>query len=99
MMFTPFSLLFLWRVFAPREFEFVVADGVMRWGRTDRPSRQSKLPLSEVVRLFINEDNGSVEAHTRRGFTYVAHNLIFGLDDLRALAAFVREHHPGVIVQ
>ena len=37
----------------PREYEFVVEEGLMRWGRTDRPALQRKLPLQQITRVCL----------------------------------------------
>ncbi len=88
-----------WQLVRPREFEFVLKDGVIRWGPTARPDRQRRISVADIGRVMIDDREQRLVVETKAGFvhTFGDHLLISEVDRF-AFVEFLKLNHPGVPV-
>ncbi len=86
-----------WQLLKPSEWEFVVEDGVIRWGPTARPDRQRRILVADIRRVFVDEREQEVVAETATGRAVCGDFVLIGKADRQALIEFLKLHHPGIV--
>jgi hypothetical protein len=87
-----------WQLIRPQEWEFVVDDGVIRWGPTAHPERQRRVLLADVRRVVVgssSRDEGVVVEATV-GRTVGDDFVLIKKADRLAFVAFMKQHHPAI---
>lgn len=88
------------RVIIPVEEEFVVADRVIREGRTDRPGRQTRIELSRVrAVVHMTRDRELFADLNKTILEPLGVAILQSSKDQSALVDFFREHYPHIPIR
>lgn len=92
------SLVLFRRLVAPFEFEFVLDETGLRYGRTDRPKSQRVVSRSQVREFLYDPDDGSLSMFVgdRTIAPGLAPDILLTKASMQKVVDAVREHWPEV---
>lgn len=96
--FAPLAGFTGWQLIHPQKWEFVVEDGVIRWGRAVRPDKLQRVQLADIRRVVNDWREQRVIIETASGQTVVGDFVLILKSDRLAFLAFLKQHHPEIAV-
>jgi hypothetical protein len=91
---------FLRCLLLPFEWELVVETDLIRWGRVDRPNRQQKLFINQLVRLVEDPTDNQVLADVGKiVLVPIGLNVLMLAEDRKAFLDFMREKFPRLPIE
>jgi hypothetical protein len=84
----------------PFEWEVVVDDDQIRWGRADRPHRQQRVAFSQLVRLIDDRSDCLVRGDLGSGrLLDIGRGVMINPRDQRALIQHLRQRLPDLKIE
>ena len=84
----------------PFEWEVVVDDGQICWGRADRPDRQQRVAVSQLVRLIHDKREGQVVGDIGRFPSLeIGRGILMRSEDQSALVDYLRQSYPQLKIE
>jgi hypothetical protein len=87
-------------VIHPFEWEVAVDDGQICWGRADRPDRQQRVVVSQLVRLIHDKTEGRILANNGAWQNVqIGAGILMYSDEQNALVDYLRQKFPQLKIE
>ena len=84
----------------PFEWEVVVNDGQIFWGRADQPDRQQRVTVSQLVCLIHDKSDGRVVGDTGRWPSLeIGAGILLRSEDRQEFVDYLRQNFPKLKIE
>jgi hypothetical protein len=91
---------FLRAIAWPFELEVVVEETEIRWGRADRPAKQQRVQISQIVRLLYDKKDCQILGDVgKRRYLVIGTGILMRTAERDALLDHLRQHCPKLKIE